>query len=69
MPEYKTIPVDEETHSWLMELCQAYEMGRRSQGAMVRKLVRAEREKLGKAGVLPNGEEKKLVASTKGEKP
>ena len=53
MPVYKNIPVDEETHNLLMELCQAYELGKRSQGVMVRKLVKAEHEKLDKAKLLP----------------
>ena len=46
MPDYKTIPVDEETHKRIQALCQAYEMGQRGQGALVRKLVNAEYEKL-----------------------
>lgn len=46
MADYKMIPVDVETYARLKELCQAYELGERSQGAMVRKLVKAEHEKL-----------------------
>lgn len=44
--EYRTVPLDPEAHGMLMELCQAYEMGQRAQGAMVKKLVKAEHSKL-----------------------
>lgn len=50
---YKTIPVDEETHKRVMALCQAYEMGERGQGALVRKLVNAEFNKLAEVKLLP----------------
>ncbi len=40
--KYQTIPVDPETKRKLEAICQAHDMGRRSQGAMVRKLVNAE---------------------------
>jgi hypothetical protein len=43
---YKTIPVDEETYEMVKELCVAYEMGKRAHGAMVKKVVRAEYQKL-----------------------
>lgn len=44
--QYRMVPLDPETHGMLMELCQAYEMGKRGQGAMVKKLVKAEHGKL-----------------------
>lgn len=44
--KYKTIPVDPETGDKIAALCQAYELGQRGQGALVRKLVNAEYEKL-----------------------
>jgi hypothetical protein len=44
--QYKTVPVDIETHSKLMALCKAYELGKRAQGAIVRRLVNAEYRKL-----------------------
>lgn len=46
MNGYKTIPVDGETARKIAQLCEAYEMGKRAQGAMVRKLINAEWEKL-----------------------
>lgn len=38
--QYKMVPVDLETHEMLMALCDAYELGKRGQGAMIRKLVK-----------------------------
>lgn len=43
---YKTIPVDEETYEMVQKLCAAYEMGKRAHGAMVKKAVKAEYQKL-----------------------
>jgi hypothetical protein len=43
---YKMIPVDQQTHARLMALCGAYGFGQRGQGAMVRKLVNSEFEKI-----------------------
>lgn len=45
-PCYKMIPVDQDTHTRLMALCRAYGFGQRGQGAMVRKLVNSEFEKI-----------------------
>lgn len=56
MPEYKNIPVDEETYDMLIKLCDAYE---RKQGAQVKAMVKVEYEKLDKAKLLPKGEGKK----------
>lgn len=53
---YKTIPVDEETYRKVIVLCKAYEMGERSQGALVRKLVNAEYVKLAEVKLLPADE-------------
>lgn len=67
---YKNIPVDEETHQMILILCEAYDMGRRAQGAMVRKLAKAEIEKLDKTKLLPRGEGRKAEggkAEKKGE--
>ena len=50
---YKMIPVDEETYRKVIVLCKAYEMGERSQGALVRKLVNAEYVKLAEVKLLP----------------
>lgn len=50
MPEYKTIPVDEETYQMLVELCQAYE---RKQGAQVKVLVKTEYSKLTAVKLFP----------------
>lgn len=50
---YKNIPVDPETAKKIEALCVAYEMGRRGQGALVRKLVKAEYEKLAAVRMLP----------------
>lgn len=50
MPEYKNIPVDEETYQMLIALCEAYE---RKQGAQVKALVKVEYEKLDKVKLLP----------------
>lgn len=43
---YKMIPVDQHTHARLMALCSEYGFGQRGQGAMVRKLVNSEFEKI-----------------------
>ena len=51
---YKTLPVDEETYQKVQLLCTAYDMGRRGQGALVRKLVNAECEKLAAVKLLPS---------------
>jgi hypothetical protein len=45
-PRYKMIPVDQQTHERLMALCNVYGFGQRGQGAMVRKLVNSEFEKI-----------------------
>ena len=64
MADYKMIPVDLETYNRLKELCRAYEMGERAQGTMVRKLVKAEHEKLAVAKLMG----KKSVNTTEPEK-
>lgn len=46
MADYKMIPVDEETHKMLTELISAYEMPQRSYGAIVKKLAKADYERL-----------------------
>lgn len=43
---YKMIPVDQQTHARLMALCSEYGFGQRGQGAMVRKLVNSEFERI-----------------------
>lgn len=58
MADYKTIPVSEEVHKMILELCEAYEMGQRSQGALVGKLVKAEHVKLQAMKLLPVDVEK-----------
>ena len=58
MAAYKMIPVDEDTYNKLLDLCQAYEMPKRSQGAMVSKLVNAETEKLAAVKLLPGAKGK-----------
>lgn len=65
MANYKNIPVDDETYEWVLELCEAYEMGKRSQGAMVRKLAKAEHEKLAAVKLLPKAAKKVDVEQTK----
>jgi hypothetical protein len=45
-PTYKTVPLDEETHQRLLALCNAYGMGRRSQGALMTRLINQEYRKL-----------------------
>ncbi len=60
MPEYKNIPVDEETYQMLLVLC---EVNDRKQGAQVKALVKVEYERLEKADWLPKGEEKKQVSA------
>lgn len=59
MSKYKNIPVDDETNSMIETLCEAYEMGQRSKGAMVKKLAKAEIEKLDQAKLLPKTVSKK----------
>jgi hypothetical protein len=43
--KYKMVPVDRETHAKLLALCDAFRLGRRGQGAMVRRLVEQEYQK------------------------
>jgi hypothetical protein len=43
---YKMIPVDNETHARLMALCAKYGFGQRGQGAMMRRLINIEFEKI-----------------------
>jgi hypothetical protein len=43
---YKMIPVDQQTYLRLLALCKAHGFGQRGQGAMVRKLVNVEFEKI-----------------------
>ncbi len=45
MADYKMIPVDTQTYNRILELCDAYDMGKRAQGTLVRKLVKADYEK------------------------
>jgi hypothetical protein len=46
MADYVNIPVDEETKAMVVALCEAYGLPKRGQGAMVKKLVKADYEKL-----------------------
>ena len=41
-PRYKMIPVDFETYQDVMHLCEVRGLNRRSQGALVKSLVKAE---------------------------
>lgn len=50
--QYRTVPVDIETHRMILALCDAYEMGKRAQGALIRRLVKAEYRKMAKHRVL-----------------
>jgi hypothetical protein len=43
---YRMIPVDHETHARLMALCAKYGFGQRGQGAMMRRLINIEFEKI-----------------------
>ena len=61
MAKYKNIPVDEETASILLELCEAYEFGQRGQGAMVKKLAKAEYLTLKDAKLLPSQNRKRAA--------
>ena len=53
-PRYKMIPVDQQTYTRLMALCGAYGFGQRGQGAVVRKLVNSEFEKIPSTLPTPN---------------
>ncbi len=64
MPDYKNIPVDEETYQMLLALCEEND---RKQGAQVKALVKAEYEKLEAIKILNRGGSKKQD-SAKGEK-
>lgn len=59
MPVYKNIPVDEETHEMVIVLCEAHELPKRSKGAMVRRLVKAEYLRLKALKLLPKKEGEK----------
>jgi len=63
--KYKNIPVDHDTYSMVVVLCEAFDMNKRSQGALVRKWARYEYEKLEKAKILPKWEIKKLEMEIK----
>lgn len=66
MPDYKMIPVDKDTDHMIVALCEAYEFGKRAKGAMVKKLVKAEFEKLAAVKLLPaNTKKAKAVAEIK----
>jgi hypothetical protein len=43
--KYKMVPIDSETHEKLLALCDAFRLGQRGQGAMVRRLIEQEYEK------------------------
>ena len=43
---YRTVPVDFETHAMIVAICSAHEMGKRAQGALIRRLVKAEYRKM-----------------------
>lgn len=57
---YKMVPVDMETHARLMGLVYARGFGKRTQGALVRKLVDAEIEKIKLEG---DEKEKKILVA------
>jgi hypothetical protein len=51
---YETIPVDTETKQLVLAMCAALGMPRRSQGALVKNVVKAEYEKMVATGkILP----------------
>lgn len=58
MSKYRNIPVDDETYEMVEALCEAYEMGKRSKGAMIKKLAKAETEKLQNAKLLVREDDK-----------
>lgn len=66
MPTYVNIPVDEDTNAMLVELCEAYDLGKRAKGTMVRKLARAEFAKLMDAKLLLSQQKKarRVTANT-----
>jgi hypothetical protein len=51
--KYRTVPVDFETHRMILVLCNFYEMGKRAQGALIRRLVKAEYRKISES-LLPD---------------
>lgn len=51
---YKMIPVDQQTYLRLLALCEAHGFGQRGQGAMVRRLVNLEFEKIPSAHIVPH---------------
>jgi hypothetical protein len=58
--KYRMVPVDLDTHKRLLGLVYAHGFGRRTQGALVRKLVDAEIEKIKTEG----GEKEKKILIT-----
>jgi len=64
MSKYRNIPVDDETYEMVEALCEAYEMGKRSKGAMIKKLAKAETEKLEKVKLLEKDEGKSRTPSS-----
>ncbi|PKN91075.1 MAG: hypothetical protein CVU44_20890 [Chloroflexi bacterium HGW-Chloroflexi-6] len=50
--QYQTVPVDLETHAMIMAMCEHYVMGKRAQGALVKRVIKPEFEKLLEAGLV-----------------
>jgi len=55
--QYKTVPLDVETHEQLLALCEHFGFGKRGQGAMVRKLVKPAYEFMLQEQSLPKQDE------------
>lgn len=69
MADYETIPVEKETKKKIIILCEAYEMGKRAQGALVSKLVNADYARMKALDLLPKVEEPVVVEENVVEAP
>lgn len=65
--KYKMIPVEWEVYEKILDLCKAYEMPKRSQGALVGKLVNQEHTKLKALKLLPKANKGKVAELPEGE--
>ena len=64
-PKYKNIPVELDTYDMVVVLCELHDMSKRSQGALVRKLAKAEYEVFEKLEKVPSWEVKKAEIKRK----
>lgn len=60
---YETIPVSPRVKKSILMLCNAYDMGKRGQGALVGKMVKAELQKAKEAGLITDAQVAEIEAT------